>query len=295
MPKAAESFLFDFFTKAANDFYPDSPNGFVCPLCLQTFNSLAGLNRAHLWPESLGGRIFTLACCTCNSDIGSRIKKHEKARVDYLDSDKSLVKEYVEGVKGPVSGFHSERYIDGQPTLWMEISKTHHDPLTLAENQRLFETGEILHRKITLSYEGKFNKRKATLTYLHFAYMSLFHLTAYQWVATVHAAKIREQLRKPSEAIFPVLFTELEKEPAAKLAKPNQPILFEVQGETVLQGYFVATPELRHSNGDRLGVWIPKLADTADTVLHIDSPPNDHFSLKYLGTVCRKPGQHATC
>jgi len=295
MPKTPESFLFDFFTKAANDFYPDSPNGFVCPLCLQTFDSLAGLNRAHLWPESLGGRIFTLACCKCNSEIGSHIEKHEKARVDYLNSDKRLVKEYVEGVKGHVSGFHSMRDIDGRPTLVMEISKTHHNPLTLAENQRLFENGEILHIEVTVYYEVKFNKRNATLTYLHFAYMSLFHLTAYQWVATVQATKIREQLSTPSEAIFPVLFTELEREPAAKLAKPNQPILFEVQGETILQGYVIATPELPHNNGDRLGVWIPKLADTADTVLDASSPPNERFSLRYLGTIFRKPGLHTTC
>lgn len=295
MPKAAESFLFDFFAKAANGFYPDSPDGFVCPLCVGVFDSLADLNRAHLWPEALGGRIFTLACRKCNSRIGSRIEKHEKARVDYLDSNKLPFTEKIEGVEGHISGFYSVRDIDGQPTLIMEISDKHSNPLTLAENQRLFNTGEILQRKVTLSYKGKFNKRNATLTYLHFAYMSLFHLTGYQWVETVQAAKIREQLSKPKEAIFPVLFTELEREPASKLAEPSQPILFEVQGETALQGYYVATPELPHNNGDRLGVWVPKLANTADIVLNMASPPNDSFGLKYLGTVCRKPGQHATC
>lgn len=295
MPKAAESFLFDFFTKAANEFYPNSSKGFVCPLCLQIFDSLAGLNRAHLWPESLGGRIFTLACCKCNSKIGSRIEKHEKARIDYVNSDKLPFTEKTEGVKGHIGGFYFVREIDGQPTLIMEISKDHSNPLTLAENRRLFDTGEISQKKVTLSYRGKFNKRTATLTYLHFAYMSLFHLTGYQWVETVQAAKIRDQLSKPKDVIFPVLFTELKRGPTSKLAEPSQPILFEVQGKTALQGYYIATPELPHHNGGRLGVWIPKLADTADTVLHMDSPPNDHFSLKYLGTVCRKPGQHATC
>lgn len=295
MPKAAESFLFDFFTKAANEFYPEPPNGFVCPLCVQVFDSSDRLSRAHLWPEALGGRIFTLACRKCNSEVGSAIEKHEKARVDYMGSDKLPLTEKIEGVEGHISGFYSVRDIDGQPTLIMEISDDHSNPRTLAENQRLFETGEILQRKVTLSYKGKFNRRNATLTYLHFAYMSLFHLAGYQWVETVQGAKIHDQLSKPKEAIFPVLFTELEGKPASEVAEPSQPILFEVQGETALQGYFVATPELPHNNGDRLGVWIPKLADTADTVLHMDSPPNDHFSLKYLGTTCKKPGLHTTC
>jgi len=212
-----------------------------------------------------------------------------------LNSDKLPFTEKTEGVTGHVGGFFSVRDIDGQPTLVMEISKDHSNPLTLAENRRLFDTGEISQKKVILSYRGKFNERTATLTYLHFAYMSLFHLTGYQWVETVQAAKIREHLSKPKDVIFPVLFTELKRGPTSKLAEPSQPILFEVQGETALQGYYVATPELPHNNGDRLGVWIPKLADTADNVLNMDSPPNDHFSLKYLGTVCRKPGQHPTC
>lgn len=253
------------------------------------------LNKAHLWPEALGGRIYTLACCKCNADMGTRIEKHEIERVKYLNLDKLPLTEKVEGVEGHISLLCSKKDIDGKPTLMMEISDKHSNPSTLVENKRMFDTKEILQKKVTLSYRGKFNEKIALLTYIHFAYMSLFHLIGYQWVRTLHAAKIREQLAKPKEAIFPVVLTKLEREPAAERAQPSQPILFEVQGETVLQGYFVATPELPHNNGDRLGIWIPKLADTADNVLNMDSPPNDHFSLKYLGTVCRKPGRHPTC
>lgn len=253
------------------------------------------LNKAHLWPKALGGRIYTLACNKCNADIGTRIEKHEVERIKYLNSDKLPFTEKIEGVKGHIGLLCSMRDIDGQPTLIMEISDRHSNPSTLAENQRMFDTGEILQKKATLSYRGRFNKKIAALTYLHFAYMSLFQLTGYQWVRTVQAAKIRDQLSKPKEIIFPVLITDLERDPAAERVQPSQPVLFEVQGETALQGYFVATPELPHNNGNRLGVWIPKLADTADTVLDTSSPPNEHFRLKYLGTICRKPGLHPTC
>lgn len=286
--------LFSFFAADLAEHYPEQAGSFVCPLCLQRFLDTEMLNKAHLWPKALGGHIYTLACRKCNADVGTRIEKHEIERVKYLNLDKLPFTEKVEGVEGHISLLCSIKDIDGKPTLMMEISDKHSNPSTLVENKRMFDTKEILQKKVTLSYKGKFNEKIALLTYIHFAYMSLFHLIGYQWVRTLHAAKIREQLAKPKEAIFPVVLTDLEREPAAELAQPSQPILFQVQGETVLQGYFVATPELPHNNGDRLGIWIPKLADTADNVLNMP-PPNDHFSLRYLGTICRKPGQHVKC
>lgn len=293
MPRTAD--LFDFFTRAATKTFADCVDVFVCPLCLKTFDSLSELNKAHLWPEALGGRVYTLACRRCNADIGTRIEKHEVERVKYLNADELPFTEKTQGVEGHIGLLCSMKDVAGRPELVMEISDEHSNPLTLAESQRLFDTEEILQRKVTLSYAGKFNKRTATLTYLHFAYMSLFHLTGYQWAITAQAAKIREQLARPKEEIFPTIFTDLEREAAAELAQPNQPILFEVQGETALQGYFVATPELPHNNGNRLGIWIPRKADTVTAFLNTSSPPNEVFSLRYFGTICREPGLHVTC
>lgn len=290
--------LFNFFEADVVKHFPEQAGGFVCPICLQLFLDTAMLSKAHLWPEALGGRVYTLACRKCNADIGTRIEKHEVERIKYLNLEKLPVREKIEGVEGHISSFYSVKDIDGQPTLIMENTEAtarHSNPHTFAIKEQMFSTGEILTKEVTVSYEGKFDSRIAPLTYLHFAYISLFHLVGYQWVKTVQAAKIRSQLSKPKETFFPVIWNKIEREVVTKSAESDQPILFEVQGETALQGYFVGTPELPYNNGDRLIVWVPKLADAADAFLKTSSLANEHFRLKYLATICRKPGLHATC
>lgn len=291
MPKIPESLLFDFFTKAANDFYPDSPNGFVCPLCLQTFNSLAGLNRAHLWPESLGGRIFTLACCKCNSGIGSRIEKHEVERVKYLSLEKVPVKERIDGVEGHISSFYSVKDIDGQPTLIMEVSAKHSNPSTLAVKQQMFETGEILKKELVVSFRGKFNKRTATLTYLHFAYMALFHLTGYSWVATAIANDIRHQLNHPKKGNFPVFLVPFTSQEILGSADATEPVLMEVLSPFEVRGLLVATPELTYKNNQRTAIWIPRVFDDRSSIYRLDKSQGTRFNYRFLTSIGREPGK----
>src|SRR4051794_32636759 len=59
---------------------------FCCPLCLRSFTreALEGsdplLSLAHITPQSLGGRLCTLACTECNNTMGkgleSELNKH---------------------------------------------------------------------------------------------------------------------------------------------------------------------------------------------------------------------------
>jgi hypothetical protein len=55
---------------------------FMCPICFDDFPIEAvetddpEVNLAHVWPESLGGKLATLACTACNSEMGTKYEHH---------------------------------------------------------------------------------------------------------------------------------------------------------------------------------------------------------------------------
>lgn len=287
MPRKAEEHLFDFFTKAANEFYPEPPNGFVCPLCVQTFDSLDHLSRAHLWPEALGGRIFALACRRCNSRIGSSIEKHEKARVDSLSSPGTYVRMRSEGAEGDVGVRLLAKNINDQPTMIFDPGLSHSKPSAFSELQEVFRGG-----KADIYYKPPFVRRRADLTHLHFAYMSLFHLTGYSWVITSLAACIRQQLDNPDETTFPIYILSTSKE-TLKAVGNIEPAVLEVLAPSKLHGYLVATPELKYKDNRREAIWMP-ISDNIDRFPTLDDFRDAHFGYKLLTNISRKPGGFMT-
>ena len=264
--------------------------GFMCPICLQTFPDTKNLNKAHLWPEALGGRIYTLACQRCNADIGTRIEKHEVERVKYLNSDKLPFTEKIEGVAGHIGLLCSIRDVDGQPCLIMEISEKHSNPRTLAENRRMFDTKEILRKKATLSFRSKFNERKADLTYLHFAYMTLFHKAGYGWVTNSMAHRIRRQLANPEEISFPIYVVDFPHKNLLGDSKNTEPALVEVSSPVELQGYFVVTPEPKYEGGCRKAIWIPNVFDEANAINGVKDLEGLLVDCRFLARVGNEPG-----
>lgn len=293
MPKAAESFLFDFFTKAATKTFADCADVFVCSLCLQTFGSLSDLSRAHLWPEALGGRIFTLACRKCNSEVGSAIERHEVQRVNYFSRNRIPFRQQVDGVEGDIGGLFSIDYIDNEPTVILEISDKNSNPKTLSRQNEAFKTGEILTRQARWTFPTGYNHLIAPLTYLHFAYMTLFHLTGYSWISTALAKYIRQQLKCPKEATFPIHLISFTDNETDELADSIEPILFEIATPTQLKGYLVATPALRHEGGQRKAIWIPRFFDDAYKVGNLNNFQGIDFNYQFLASIGRKPGQFA--
>jgi hypothetical protein len=52
---------------------------------------------------------------------------------------------------------------------------------------------------------------KGRLTYLHTAFLYLFHEFGYEWALNPYTAKIREQLLNPDQNILEVLLVTLQK------------------------------------------------------------------------------------
>src|SRR5437667_10578715 len=67
-------------------------NKVLCPLCLQSYSEDAidleepELTVEHIAPESLGGKVVTLSCKSCNSTHGSRLDSHLVQMVRSQDS-----------------------------------------------------------------------------------------------------------------------------------------------------------------------------------------------------------------
>lgn len=290
MTKSAEQHLFDFFSSRVSDFYPKSAGSFVCPLCLQTFETLANLNKAHLWPKALGGYIFTLACRKCNSAIGSHIEKHEAERVKRLQRKRVPFRQKIQGIEGDIGGFASVIDEDGEPTFVMDISERHSNPKTIQQQNAAFETGEILNRQVTLTINTGYSSQVAPLTYLHFAYMTLFHLADYSWISTAIADYIRQQLTNPKSATSPVYRIVFGAGEVEGLAEEAEPLLFEITTPQELRGYLIATPELKYANRQRTAVWVPRFFDPAKGVPRMESFQGTKFVPNFLTSAKRKPG-----
>ena len=293
MPKKAEEHLFDFFTRAATKYFADCKDVFVCPLCLRTFNSLSHLSKAHLWPKALGGRVFTLACRKCNSEMGTAIERHEAQRVKRFSQKRIPFRQQVAGIEGHIEGLFSVEHTNNEPTVIIEISNKFSNPKALRKQNEAFETGEILKRQATWTFPTGYDPLIASLTYLHFAYMTLFHLTGYSWVVTALAKYIRQQLKFPKEASFPIHLISFANYETEHLADLIEPILFEVTTPTQLRGYLVATPVLEHEGGQRKAIWLPRFFDYARGVIDLNDFQSKNFEYQFLASIGRKTGNLA--
>lgn len=282
--------MFVFFSSQSKGALSDSLGTFICPLCLQAFDSPDGLNKAHLWPEALGGRIYTVSCSKCNAEMGTRIEKHEVERVKYHNQESIPFRQEIEGVAGTIGGLFSFNSVDDEPTALLEISSKHSNPKAIFQQNDVFETGAILRRQATLIFPTKFNPKVALLTYLHFAYMALFHLCGYTWVSTALAQHIRQQLNKPAKTLFPICLLSFSKEEILQPVKSVGPALLEITSPTELQGYLVATPELRNEGNRRKAIWLPRRFGQDYKVDDMCSHQGSQFSYKFLANISREPG-----
>src|SRR5687768_9580483 len=84
--------LFAVYSKNLEFFQPLFAGHFACPICGQLFNEKAlepplGVDLAHVYPESCGGKYATLTCSKCNNRLGTNFDHHvamEKKLYDAL-------------------------------------------------------------------------------------------------------------------------------------------------------------------------------------------------------------------
>ena len=208
--------LFDLFSANLQLYTPEDAGLFVCALCLRTFSRdqiRSELSRAHIVPQFLGGRAWTLACRSCNNTIGSEIESCESERANFnwaLCGDgnettrvRVIVRNEHGDVVGPVQADMRGDTSSGERRLQMYLQPKGSNPVALEL------LNNVLSGKTSAGsweIEGHFREtrsaKRANLTYVHAAYLLMFHQFGYEWVFSPGAECIRKQIMSPDEPIL---------------------------------------------------------------------------------------------
>lgn len=275
MGKSKEQ-LFETFSANLGFYFKDFEGRFACPLCLRVFSreQISELSKAHIVAEGLGGTEYTLACRKCNNYIGGQI---EGVEIEHARTVKSLCGKSKEPVKAHFE-VHDSKGVAGLISANVLIkdqdcSNIHFDFRREASNPAEMQSVINWFTRKTSSKSSNWNFRftvkvcrdqhRANLTYLHAAYMLLFHNFGYEWIAEPSAETIRQQLFNPREKLLDVKFLHWRK----KAGDPEQLSLHMAVNPPELKGFFIAFPEFEHLP-KRRAIWMPAFGDAY-------APPDD--------------------
>jgi len=263
---ATLSTLFDTFSDNLALYRKDCRGRFMCPLCLRTFSRdriRTDLGKAHIIPQFRGGREWTLACRKCNNKVGTEIESCEAERVKFnraLSGDgdeKTRVRVVVPneqgGVVGPVQADMGATKSGGDRRLQMYLKPEGSNPAASEQlNNLLSDRSSTGGGPIEVHYRVTRSAKRANLTYVHAAYLLMFHQFGYEWVLDPCAEPVRKQIVSPDEPIILPLFPALSDHQI-----PDDELgIFLVTGPADWQHFLVVLPLFRGS-ARRQAVWMP--------------------------------------
>ena len=208
--------LFDTFSDNLGLYRKDCRGHFMCPLCLHIFardQIRSDLSKAHVIPRRLGARLWTLACKKCNNRIGTEIESYETERANFnwaLSGDGTettrvqvTARNEQGDTVGPVQADLGAKWGDGERRLQLQPKPKGSNPAALVLLNRLVSreapTGGWT---IEISFRETRSLKRANLTYVHAAYLFMFHQFGYEWVLDPCAEAIRNQIVSPGEPIL---------------------------------------------------------------------------------------------
>lgn len=262
----ALSTLFDTFSDNLALYRKDYSGRFMCPLCLRTFSRdqvRTDLSKAHIIPQFLGGRDWTLACRTCNNKVGTEIESCEAERVKFnraLSGDgnettrvRVTARNEQGDVVGPVQADLRASRSAGGRRLQMYLKPKGSNPAALALLNSLLSGKSCAGSwTIEVAFRETKSSKRANLTYVHAAYLLMFHQFGYEWVLDPSAEQVRKQIMSPDEPIILPLFPALSDHQI-----PDDELgIFLVTGPADWRHFLVVLPLFRDS-ARRQSVWMP--------------------------------------
>lgn len=232
----------------------------MCPLCQRVFRNAEDLSVAHLIPSALRGRKATVTCRECNSRIGTTIESHEVRRARFMDtlSGENGAESDVD-VTFPENGSKRVRATwtsDGtrsDPHWTLSPVQEATAPNEMEESTRYLQDVKSRNSPFPLDISGKrgWSLRQAYRTYLHAAFLCLFHEFGYEWSLSRSAEAVRLKLLNADEDLDGYLLeltATSAPEAALRAAIVTDP--------EKMQGFLITMPMLRHLDKP-LGVWLP--------------------------------------
>jgi len=294
---SALSALFDTFSDNLALYKKDCGGRFMCPLCLRMFSRgriRNELSKAHMIPQRLGGRLWTLACKKCNNKVGTEIESYEAERASFnwaLSGDgkettrvRVTARNQQGDVVGPVQADLGARRADGDRRLQLYLKPKGSNPTALALLNSLV-SGESPAGgwTIEVTFRETRSSKRANLTYVHVAYLFMFHQFGYEWALDPCAEPIRNQIMSPGEPIIIPLAPRL---PDLQTAG-NELALLLVAEPPGWRNFLVVLPLLRGWS-ERQAVWMPLFGRPYDqpprrngVQLRVVSVPDCHQSLRH--------------
>ncbi len=210
------STLFDAFSDNLALYKMDCRGRFMCPLCLRTFprdRIRTDLSKAHMIPQRLGGRLWTLACKKCNNRVGTEIESYEAERANFnwaLSGDGAETTRVLMdlpdgqgGTIGPVSADMRATKLGGDRRLQIFTKPKGSNPDALKKLDNVLPVGPSADTgSIQVHYRVTRSAKRANLTYVHAAYLFMFHQFGYEWVLDPCTTLIRKQMASPDESII---------------------------------------------------------------------------------------------
>ena len=253
--------LFDVFAANLGLYWREYTGLFMCPLCLRTFSrdQVNDLSKAHIMPKFVGKRDLTLACMKCNNKVGTEIESYGKERANFnwaLSGDgnettriSTSVSNEQGDVVGPVQADMRGIRSGGDRRLHVNLQPKASNPEALRLLNDHLSAGR---GPIQFQFRETRSSKRANLTYVHAAYLHMFHQFGYEWVFTPGAELIRKQITSPDKLIIRPLFPAL-----SGLLIPNDELaVFLVTHPADFRSFLVIPPLLRGST-QRQGVWMP--------------------------------------
>ena len=172
---------------------------FLCPLCLKQFGRVPNLSeivaREHIIPRSLGGRLVTLTCKSCNNSDGTRIESDLVQRV-LLDARKRYP---LAGVEIGGAKIRAEfRVPQGDDdVIEIVVLGKQSDPRQEEKARRSLTEEDWVGRSFQVNLEFGYNERRSDVALMRSAYLYMFWALGYMYVLDTSARFIRELLCDP--------------------------------------------------------------------------------------------------
>jgi hypothetical protein len=215
--------LFDIFSANLGLYRKDDSGRFMCPLCLRLFSRdqiRTDLSKAHIIPKFLGGRDWALACRTCNNKVGAEIEscEAERAKANWaLSGDgndtilaRIIVRNERGDIVGPVQANMKGVRCGGDRRLQLRLQPKGSNPAALKLlNDQLSGITPAGRSSPEVHFPVTRSTKRANLTYVHAAYLHMFHQFGYEWALNPSAEPVRKQIMSPDEPIILPLFPNL--------------------------------------------------------------------------------------
>ncbi len=178
-----------------------SAPGYVCPLCLRSFDDISGLSREHAPPERVGGKVVALTCRDCNSHSGHSLDSHLVAEADLVDALRGkTARDWSATIA--VSGVPARGGVQlGGEGLVFTGHPHRNDPATTAAQneawEKLGEGGEI-----KFQVEVRYRQHIVEVAWLRSAYVLAFAALGYRYITQPTLAIVREQIQCPETKVI---------------------------------------------------------------------------------------------